>query len=314
MARPDIANLNAVLSVARHRNFRRAAAELGMSPSAVSHTIAELEHRLGIRLFNRTTRSVSLTPAGEEFTRRVEPALQELALALDAMNVHKETPSGRIRINTSVGGAHVLLAPILLPFLALHPEVQVELALDDGLIDIVDQEFDIGARLIESVPKDMVAVLCSPPLRLIVVASPAYVAAHGAPQVPEGLLEHACFRMRFPNGGVYKWEFSKDGVTKEIDVPGQLTLSGHQDLALQGALAGYGIALVAEHIARPYLEQTALVTLLDDWTPPFPGLALFYPPGRRITAALRAFIEYARSPDHWPEYETMISPPRLPSA
>ncbi|MBD9469632.1 LysR family transcriptional regulator [Pseudoxanthomonas sp. PXM01] len=301
MARPDIANLNTALWVARHRNFRRAAAELGMSPSAVSHAISDLEDRLGVRLFNRTTRSVSLTPAGEEFIHRVEPALQQLALALEAMNQHRETPSGRIRLNTSVGGAHLLLAPILLPFLALYPEVQVELALDDGLIDIVDHEFDIGARLIESVPKDMVAVLCSPPLRLVAVASPAYVAAHGAPHVPEDLLGHACFRLRFPNGGIYKWEFSKDGVTKEIDVRGQLTLSGHHDLALQGAIAGHGVALVAEHVARPHLERAALVTLLDDWTPPFPGLALFYPPGRPITAALRAFIDHAKSPDHWPQ-------------
>lgn len=300
MAKPDLPSLQAALSVARHKNFRRAAAELGVSPSAVSHTVSDLEDRLGIRLFNRTTRSVSLTAAGDDFVRRVQPALAQLAYALDAINQHRQVPAGLIRVNTSAGAAKILLEPLFLPFLESHPDVQLELVSEDGLIDIVDQEFDVGIRLIESVPKDMVAIACSGELQLIVVASPRYTAKYGVPITPEDLYKHTCLRLRFPNGALYKWEFAKAGVEIEIDVPGQLTISGNNDLALQAAIAGSGIAFVAEQSAREYLEQGTLVQLLGDWTPTFPGLAIFYPRGRPISAAVRAFIDFAKCVEHWP--------------
>ncbi|MBD8636135.1 LysR family transcriptional regulator [Stenotrophomonas sp. CFBP 13725] len=293
MATDNLTHLAAFAAVARHCSFRRAGAELALSTSAVSYAIRALEERLGVGLFHRTTRSVSLTEAGQRLMERLQPALGQVSDALEEMNQFRATPAGLLRINAARAAVPTQLSPRLSRFLQAHPDVRIEVTENDGLVDIVAQGFDAGVRLHEFVPEDMVAVPLGPPLRGMIVASPAYLALHGAPLHPRDLLQHQCVRFRFASGHLYKWQFEQGAETFEIDVQGRLTLS-EQTTIVRAVLDGLGIAYVLEDAARPWLDSGQLVSMLEDWSPPFPGFVLYYPRQRQMTSALRAFVDIVR--------------------
>lgn len=293
MQKSGLLELNAVVAVASQRSFRRAAVELGMSPSALSHAIAALEKRLGVRLFHRTTRSVSLSEAGEQFLHRVQPALRDISAAMEAVSEFRDTPAGTLRLNTSEGAAQMVLTPVVLEFLRRYPDMRVDIVTDRSLVDIVAGGFDAGIRLAESVPQDMIAVAITPPLSFAVVGSPEYFATCKKPKAPADLLAHNCIRVRFPSGAIYKWEFEKRGEAVSVDVRGALTLDSHY-LMLEAALQGAGLAWTNDFAASEYLACGRLVRVLADWTPSYPGLRLYYPANRHIPAGLRAFVALAR--------------------
>lgn len=293
MQKAGLLELNAVVAVAASKNFRAAAAELGMSASALSHAVAALEARMGVRLFNRTTRSVSLTEAGEQFLGRIGPALKEIAEAMEAANEFQAAPSGTLRINTSEGGARALLIPIVLEFLRRFPDVHVDVVSEGRMVDIVADGFDVGIRLIETVPQDMIAIPLRAEERFFVVGSPGYFERHGRPLVPADLSHHACLRMRLPSGAVYRWEFERHGEEIRLDVRGPMTLQS-TDLMLEAALGGAGLAYMTARNVGPDLAAGRLVSVLEDWTPPFPGLCLYYSGHRHVPAALRAFVDVAK--------------------
>jgi DNA-binding transcriptional LysR family regulator len=293
MLQTGLFELNAVAAISAHRSFRAAATELGISPSALSHAIAGLEKRLGVRLINRTTRSVSLSEAGERFLARVSPALREIAGALEDVNEYRDTPTGTLRINLKERAAHQILRPVVARFLRRYPDMKVELALEGRPIDIVAEGFDAGIRLAESVPQDMVAVPCGPDSRFIVVGSPHYFARASAPRSPSDLLRHECIRRRMPSGKLYHWEFEKRGEEIALDVPGRLTLDS-DSLMVEAALEGFGLAFVSDFWVSEHLAAKTLQAALEDWTPPFPGLRLYYPGHRHMAAGLRAFVDMLR--------------------
>ena len=288
-----LSDLASFAAVARLRSFRRAAAELGVSPSALSHALRGLEERLGLRLLNRTTRSVTPSEAGERLLVRLAPALRDIDDALEGINDFRDTPVGTLRLNVPRSAAHMLLAPLLARFLSAYPQMRLELVADDGLIDIVAGGYDAGVRFGESLQGDMVAVPLGPPQRLAVVASPAYLKRHGTPITPHDLAAHNCIRHRFPSGRLYHWEFERAGVALQIDVPGSLTL-GEQELMLRAAQDGVGIACVFEGLAAPRLASRKLRRVLEDWCPPMPGFHLYYPSRRQMPAGLRAFVGMVR--------------------
>jgi len=293
MQKTGLMELNAVVALANHRSFRRAAAELGLSPSAMSHAIAALEQRMGVRLFNRTTRSVALSEAGEEFLARVRPALQDISTAMEAVNQFRDTPSGTLRINSSEGAIQLIMTEVVVAFLRRYPDMRLDIVTDTALVDIVAEGFDAGIRMAESVPLDMIAVPCSPPLQFAVVGSPAYFAQRAKPKNPADLAHHACVRLRFASGALYRWEFEKRGQQQIIDVDGPITLDSHQ-LTVDAALQGLGLICTNESSIAEHLAAGRLVRVLRDWTPPYPGLCLFYPANRHVPAGLRAFIELIR--------------------
>ena len=293
MATDNLTHLAAFAAVARHRSFRRAGAELALSTSAVSYAIRALEERLGVGLFHRTTRSVSLTEAGQRLMERLQPALGQVNDALEEMNQFRATPAGLLRINAARAAVPTQLSPRLADLLRAHPDVRIEVTENDGLVDIVAEGFDAGVRLHEFVPEDMVAVPLGPPLRGMIVASPAYLAQHETPQHPRDLLRHQCVRFRFASGHLYKWQFERGDEMLEIDVQGRITLS-EQTTIVRAVLDGLGIAYVLEDAARPWLASGQLVSMLEDWSPPFPGFVLYYPRQRQMTSALRAFVDLLR--------------------
>lgn len=290
----DLLELEMVLAVARLGGFTAAATALGVSTSAVSHAVATMESRLGVRLFNRTTRSVALSQAGQEFVAQVAPATAAIREAMAAAGRHAETPTGVLRINATPMGAHHLLSRYVLAYRRLYPDVGVDLAIDSHAIDIVAEGFDAGVRLADAVPPDMIAVPISHDLRHIVVGAPSYLAEFGAPQTPDELAVHQCIRIRRTSGALYRWEFTRDGREIELDVPGALTLNS-SDLMIAAALAGAGLAYVSASSVEAALASGALVTVLGDWTPPYPGLRLYYPGRRHLPARLRRFIDIVRS-------------------
>jgi len=296
MVRPSLNDLAAFAAVASHRSFRRAADLMGVSRSALSHAIIGLEGQLGVRLLNRTTRSVSLTQAGARLLARLDPVLQDLDQALDTLSDERGTPSGTLRINANKSGARILLAGVVPRFLDLNPDVELDLVSEGRLVDIVEQGFDAGVRLLEAVPRDMIAVKFGGDVRFIAVAAPSYLNGKAAPKTPDDLPAHRCIRQRLPSGKRYRWEFAKRGAEIAVDVPGILTLDDN-DLLVQAAVAGRGIAYVPEHFAGPFLKSGQLVTLLDDWCPPTPGLALYYPRSRHVPSPLRAFIDVLKQWD-----------------
>jgi DNA-binding transcriptional LysR family regulator len=293
MLHTGLFELNAVAAISAHRSFRAAATELGISPSALSHAIAGLEKRLGVRLINRTTRSVSLSEAGEHFLARVSPALREIAGAMEDVNEFRDTPTGTLRINLKERAAHQILRPVVANFLRRYPDMNVELALEGRPIDIVAEGFDAGVRLAESVPQDMVAIPCGPDSRFIVVGAPAYFERASVPRSPSDLLDHECIRRRMPGGKLYRWEFEKRGEEMAVDVPGRLTLDD-DILMVEAAVEGLGLAFVSDFWVKGHLAAGNLKTVLEDWTPPFPGLRLYYPGHRHMTAGLRAFVDMLR--------------------
>ncbi|HDS1469840.1 TPA: LysR family transcriptional regulator, partial [Stenotrophomonas maltophilia] len=284
MATDNLTHLAAFAAVARHRSFRRAGAELALSTSAVSYAIRALEERLGVGLFHRTTRSVALTEAGQRLLERLQPALGQVNDALEEMNQFRAAPAGLLRINATRAAVPTQLGPRLARFLHAHPDVRVELTENDGLVDIVAEGYDAGVRLHEFVPEDMVAVPMGPPLRGLIVGSPDYLRRRPAPQHPRDLATHECIRFRFASGHLYKWQFERGGQALEIDVPGRLTLC-EQGTVVRAVLDGIGLAYVLEDTARPYIESGQMVAVLEDWSEPFAGFALYYPKQRQMPGA-----------------------------
>ena len=293
--RPDnLSHLAAFAAVARHSSFRKAGAELTLSTSAISYAIRGLEERLGVQLFHRTTRSVSLTEAGQRLLERLEPALHDVGEALEEMNNFRSTPAGTLRVNMPRVTAQLILPRLLPPFLAAYPDIHFEAVDNDGLIDIVASGFDAGIRFHEQVPEDMIAVPLGGEQRGACVASPAYIAARGVPLHPHDLLRHDCIRFRFPSGRLYKWEFEKGATKLEVDVPGRVTF-GDMRLGLEAAVGGLGLSLMLNDQVEELVGEGKLVKVLEDWCPPYPGFQLYYPRQRRVTSALRAFIEFIRA-------------------
>jgi len=293
MYRPGLNDLDAVVAIARRASFRAAALDLGMSTTALSNAVGKLEASLGVRLFNRTTRSVSLTDAGRVFVDHVGPALQDLHGAMEAVRSQQATPSGTLRINAFATAAREILSPLVLEFLGRHPQVHVDLVTEGRLVDIVAEGFDLGVRVADLVPSDMIAVSLGRPHRYAVVGSPAYLKKHGRPRVPPDLLNHQCIRVRLPNGALYRWQFQKRGRTAQIDVSGPITLD-EASLARTAVLEGVGLGFFMEQDVRADIDAERLIRVLGDWTPPRPGLCLYYPGRRNPSAALKAFISLAR--------------------
>ncbi|MBI5131865.1 MAG: LysR family transcriptional regulator [Rhodopseudomonas palustris] len=294
MTRTALQDLEAVIAIARRGSFRAAALDLGLSTTALSNAIAKLESSLGIRLFNRTTRSVSLTDTGQLFVDQIGPALQDIQAAIETARSRQATPSGTLRINAFTMAAREILSPLVLEFLRRHPDVHIDLVTEGRLVDIVAEGFDLGVRVADLVPSDMIAVSLGRKQRFAVVGSPAYVADHGKPLVPPDLLNHRCIRARLPNGALLRWLFEKNGRSVAIDVTGPITLD-EASLARTAVLEGIGLGFFMEQDVLADIETGHLVRVLEDWTPPFAGLCLYYPGRRNPSAAMKAFIAMARA-------------------
>ncbi|PAP98194.1 LysR family transcriptional regulator [Mesorhizobium mediterraneum] len=290
MSGPGLPELTALAAIVSHRSFRKAADDLGLSPSTLSHMMRALERDMGVRLLNRTTRSVAPTEAGARLVARLQPLLRDIDAALAEVDNFRSLPAGTLRINSSEIAARMLLKSTVPAFLARYPQVSLDLVTEGRLVDIVAEGFDAGIRLGEAVPQDMVAVRFGGATRFIAVASPTYLATRKIPRVPDDLRNHTCIRFRLPSGKPYRWEFEKHGQEISIDVPGVLTLD-HMELMAEAAVAGLGVAYISDKSAQSYIEQGALVSLLEDWCPAIPGLFLYYPGHRLVPPALRAFID-----------------------
>lgn len=279
--------------IVRCGGFRAAAAERGVSSSVMSQTMAALEQALGLRLLNRTTRSVGVTEAGERLLERLRPALDDIRLALVELDQLREKPSGSLRINAPAPAVDHVLCPLAFAFMEAHPDVKVEIVSDAAIIDIVEQGFDAGVRFGQQLAQDMIAVPLGKPLRYAIVASPGYLSSRGRPETPFDLIHHSCIRRRYPGGTLATWAFEKAGETVEISPEGRLTLSSAQG-ELQAAVAGQGIAHVFDDYARMAIADGALVEVLADWSPKLPSWFLYYPNKRHSSAAMRAFLEFVR--------------------
>jgi DNA-binding transcriptional LysR family regulator len=287
-----LGELGAVRAVARKRNFRAASHDLGMSRSALSHAVSALERRIGVRLFNRTTRSVSLTEAGEQFVASVSPALKQIEEAVTVASSRQAIPSGALRLNASLTAA-LQMWPIFEEYLRRYPAVALDVATDARFVDIVREGFDAGVRLAESVPKDMIAIAIGPQQSFAVVGSAAYFRKNPKPKSPADLKGHRCIRMRLPNGSMSRWEFERRGERLLVDVQGILTLD-EPALVHNAALAGLGLAYVNLWRVHRDIERNKLVRVLDEWTPPFDGVCLYYPGRRHVPAPLRALVELVK--------------------
>lgn len=296
MARRNLNDLQAFVTVAREGSFTRAAAQLGVTQSALSQSMRGLEARLGIRLLTRTTRSVSPTDAGERLLQAIGYRFDEIEAELDALTALRDKPAGTVRITC---GDHVLrneILPKLLPLLREYPDVNVEFDVNYGLRDIVADRFDAGVRMGESIDKDMIAVPIGPPLRMAAVAAPSYFASHPIPKKPQDLLQHRCINLRLPtHGGLYVWEFERRGRPVNVHVEGQLTFNTTPHIVV-AALGGLGLAFLPEEEFSPYLEDGRLVRVLEDWCPAFPGYFLYYPSRRQPSPAFSLVLDALRSP------------------
>ncbi len=290
----SVNDLAAFFAVAREKSFTRAAAQLGVTQSALSHTIRGLEQRLGVRLLNRTTRSVATTEAGERLIRNVGPRLEEIDAELRTLAELREKPAGTIRITAGEHAAENVLLPALTRLLPQYPDIKVEVSVDLSLTDIVTERFDAGIRLGEQVAKDMIAVPLGPELRMAVVASPAYFARHPAPKIPQQLAQHTCINLRLPTrGGLYAWEFEKAGRALNVRVEGQLVFNTAV-MIRQAALAGLGLACMLEDSAQTEIANGRLVRVLGDWCPPFAGYHLYYPSRRQQSPAFALLVDALR--------------------
>jgi DNA-binding transcriptional LysR family regulator len=293
MSGMTLADLRAIAVVADTGSFRGAAKELQIAVSSLSHQVANVEKRVGIRLLNRTTRSVSLTEAGEALLQRVRPALTEIDAALQAVDRLRSTPSGVLRLNTSEGGAERVL-PLVLNFLSSYPDMKVDLVTEGRLVDIVAEGFDAGLRLQEVVPKDMICVPLGQSESFILVASPDYLEGKPLPTTPGDLLGHECIRARLPSGSLVDWELERNGELVSVHVSGRL-VAGSTELSALAARQHAGIAYVALRSVQEHLDSGRLIQILPEWTPPYPGIALFYPSRRLPSAGLRAFIDHVQA-------------------
>jgi DNA-binding transcriptional LysR family regulator len=295
MDRGDLADLTAFVAVADHLSFRAAASQLGVTPSALSHSMRQLEERLGVRLLHRTTRSVSLTDAGRRLLDRLRPAIDQIAGALEDLNEERQRPMGRLRIYAvHVAGAAVV-APIWKRFLATYPEVHLELAVGEAPIDIVAKGFDAGIGPRDRMPADMIAVRVMEPMKIAVVGAPTYFAKRRPPRTPDELARHSCVQYRVAaEGDVLVWPLERNRKSQRISVVGRVMVND-ADLAVRAAVDGLGIAYTLEALAEPFLDSGQLVRVLEDWSPSFEGLYLYYPGHRQVPATLRALIDMIRA-------------------
>jgi DNA-binding transcriptional LysR family regulator len=294
MQRGHLDDLLAYLAVAREGSFTKAAAKLGVSQSALSHTMRELETRLGVRLLSRTTRSVAPTEAGERLLHSLGPRFDEIDAELAAVSELREKPAGSIRITTTEYALDTILWPKLVKFLRQYPDIKVEVFIDNGLTDIVAQRFDAGVRAGEQVAKDMIAVRVGPDMRMAVVGAPSYLKKHPAPEKPQDLIGHSCINLRLlTHGGLYAWEFEKAGRELKVRVEGQLTFNGTFQM-LNAALAGFGLAYVPEDLAQQHIARGRLKRVLADWCPPYSGYYLYYPSRRQSSAAFTLLVDALR--------------------
>jgi DNA-binding transcriptional LysR family regulator len=290
----NLNDLRAFVAVARERSFTRAAAKLGVSQSALSHTIRGLEEHLGLRLLTRTTRSVSPTEAGERLLQTVRPRFEEIEAEIAALSELRQKPAGTVRITAIEHAADTILWPRLAKLLREYPQIKVEIIIDYGLTDIVAERYDAGVRLGEQVAKDMIAVRIGPDQRMAVVGAPSYFAKRSLPTKPQELIGHNCINLRLPTrGGLYAWEFEKGKRQLRVHVEGQLVFNATAQM-LSAALAGVGLAYVPEDLARPHLAKGRLKRVLEDWCPPFSGYHLYYPSRRQLTPAFALLVEALR--------------------
>jgi DNA-binding transcriptional LysR family regulator len=295
MNRGDLADLTAFVAVADHLSFRAAASQLGVTPSALSHSMRQLEERLGVRLLNRTTRSVSVTDAGLRLLERLRPAVGQIAGALEDLNQERQRPLGRLRIYAIHLAAAAVIAPIWGRFLSMYPEVHLELALGEAPIDIVAKGFDAGIGPRDRVPADMIAVRVMGLMKIAVVGAPAYFARRRPPRTPDDLARHSCVQYRREaDGDVLVWPFERNRKSRRISVDGRVMVND-ADLAVRAAIDGLGIAYTLESLAQPFLRSGQLVRVLEDWSPSFEGLFLYYPGHRQVPATLRALIDMIRT-------------------
>ncbi|GGP18933.1 LysR family transcriptional regulator [Silvimonas iriomotensis] len=298
MAKDNYSDLLAFLAVAKARSFTRAAAQLGVSQSALSHTIRNLETRLGLRLLTRTTRSVAPTEAGEHLLQTLGPRFEEIDLELAALSNLRDQPAGHIRITATDYVTRTLLWPRLAPLLAQYPDLSLEIINDYGLSDIVAERYDIGVRLGNQVARDMIAVRISPDQRMTIVGSPDYLARRGMPDTPQALIEHNCINLRLPtHGGTYAWELAREGHTLQVRVEGQTTFNGSYQM-LDAALSGMGLAYLPEEMAAPFVAAGQLRWVLSQWHPHFPGHHAYYQGRRQFSRALSLVIDTLRYPQH----------------
>lgn len=294
MKREDWPDLAVFVAIAEDRSFKKAAVRLGVSTSALSHTMTSLEERLGVRLLSRTTRSVAPTEAGEQLLATLKPAMADISAAVENLGELRDKPSGTLRLTVHRSAAHRLLAPKVPAFLRAHPDVTLELSIDDGWVDIVTSRFDAGVRVGESIAKDMISVRIGGEERAAVVATPAYFAQHGKPRTPADLADHDCVNYRhITSGALYRWEFEKDGRELTVAAEGHFVCNDG-DMLVRAALSGIGLVYSWENEVREHLASGALVRVLEDWCAPFPGNFLYYPSRRHVTPALRAFIDAVR--------------------
>ena len=294
MPRENLNDLLAFVAVAKERSFTRAAAQLGVSQSALSHTVRGLEERLGLRLLTRTTRSVAPTEAGERLLRAAGPRLDEIEAEMAALSELREKPSGTIRITAHDHAVRAVLWPALEKLLPDYPDIKVEIVIDYGLTDIVAERFDAGIRSGEMVAKDMIAVRIGPDMRSAVVGAPSYFARRTRPKTPQDLTTHACINLRLPtHGGLYAWEFEKGGREIRVRVEGQLVFNGTAPM-LDAALSGFGLAYVPEDTVQAHLTDGRLIRVLADWCPPYPGYHLYYPSRRQPTPAFALLVNALR--------------------
>jgi len=294
MARESFDDLVGFLTVAQERSFTRAAAKLGVTPSALSHSIMAVERRLGVRLLNRTTRSVNASEAGERLLMTVAPRFEEIEGELTRLREARDRPAGTIRLSAVDYTIDGLLWPKLKPLLRAYPDIHVEMTVDYGLTDIVAERYDAGVRSGEAVPRDMVAVRIGPDFRFTVVGAPGYFARRSTPETPADLAGYACINMRLPTyGGLYAWEFERDGREQRVHVEGQLTFNTTGPI-LAAALDGFGLAYLPEDLAKPHLESGRLLPALEPWWPMCQGLHLFYPRRRQASAAFAAVVDALR--------------------
>ncbi|HEY4171059.1 MAG TPA: LysR family transcriptional regulator [Reyranella sp.] len=294
MQRGNLDALLAFVAVAREKSFTRAAHRLGVSQSALSHTLRELEERLGVRLLTRTTRSVAPTEAGDRLLNSVGPRLEEIEAELAALAELRDKPTGTIRITATEYAADQILLPKLARLLPSYPDIKVEIVIDYGLTDIVAQRFDAGVRSGEQVAKDMIAVRIAPDMRTAIVGAPSYFKKQSEPRKPQDLVDHNCINLRLPtHGGVYAWEFEKGGRELRVRVDGQLTYNTTAQM-LTAALAGLGLAYVPEGLAKPHIVQGRLRRVLADWCQPYSGYHLYYPSRRQPSAAFALLVEALR--------------------
>ncbi|MFP5593828.1 LysR family transcriptional regulator [Kluyvera sp. 142486] len=294
MLKDNINDLISFMVVARERSFTRAAAQLGVSQSALSHAMRNLESRLDVRLLTRTTRNVAPTEAGEKLYQRLSPHLQEIAQEIAALRDSRERPAGNIRLTAGEHAMNTIIWPRIKPFMQQYPDINIEVTVDNGLTDIVDERFDAGIRLGEQVARDMIAVRIGPDMRMAVVGSPDYLASHGVPQTPHELQQHRCINMRLPTkGGLYAWEFEHDGEPLRVRVEGQLTLNCLPQ-RIEAAEAGLGLAYVPEDTIAEGVAAGRLQHVLADWCVPFAGYYLYYPSRRQHTTAFALLVEALR--------------------